>query len=220
MIQTRLNHVCMVSSSKPARPVPTTRERLLEAADRLFSKHGPSHTSVRAITSEAGTNVASVSYHFGSRDGLLREVVSRRLVPITNRSLERLAELEAADGRPRLEDVVAAFAVPMLEELPADPVLSELFGLLFHEPEVARDLRADLVSDLDRRVPVALQRSLPELRPEDIDRRFAFAAGVIVHELLARVRGGLSAPTTQLDDLVAFISAGLRAPVPEPTLPE
>ena len=48
-----------------------TRDRILEAAERLFERSGPELTSVRSITAEAGVNVAAVHYHFGSRRDLL-----------------------------------------------------------------------------------------------------------------------------------------------------
>ena len=42
-----------------------THERILQAAENLFSTKGFEATSVRDITTEANCNVASVNYHFG-----------------------------------------------------------------------------------------------------------------------------------------------------------
>ena len=63
----------------------TTREDLLDAAERLFALHGVNGTSLRAVTREAGANVAAVHYHFGSKEELLREVFARRLGPVNRR---------------------------------------------------------------------------------------------------------------------------------------
>ncbi|GGV45652.1 hypothetical protein GCM10010261_20120 [Streptomyces pilosus] len=49
----------------------STRDRLLNAAEKLFLEHGVNQVSVRAINSEAGLNPGAVHYHFGSRDGLV-----------------------------------------------------------------------------------------------------------------------------------------------------
>jgi len=52
-----------------------TRQRLLQAAGRLFAERGFKNTSVRDICEEAGANVASVNYHFRDKLGLYKEVI-------------------------------------------------------------------------------------------------------------------------------------------------
>jgi AcrR family transcriptional regulator len=52
-----------------------TRDRVWQAAARLFAERGFSHVSVRDICREAGSNVASVNYHFGDKLGLYRELI-------------------------------------------------------------------------------------------------------------------------------------------------
>src|SRR6266436_627710 len=54
-----------------------TRERLLEAAQALFSDQGYAATGTRAIAARAACNVALISHYFGSKEGLLREVIVR-----------------------------------------------------------------------------------------------------------------------------------------------
>ena len=51
-----------------------TRRRLLEAAGELFSCHGTEAVTVRDITARAGTKPNAVSYHFGSKEGLVNAV--------------------------------------------------------------------------------------------------------------------------------------------------
>jgi TetR/AcrR family transcriptional regulator, regulator of cefoperazone and chloramphenicol sensitivity len=52
-----------------------TRDRLLEAAERLFADRGFKKVSVRDICRAAHANVAAVNYHFGSKLSLYREVL-------------------------------------------------------------------------------------------------------------------------------------------------
>ena len=52
-----------------------TRERLLKSATRLFAERGFKRVTVRDISRAARANVAAVSYHFGSKLGLYREVL-------------------------------------------------------------------------------------------------------------------------------------------------
>jgi len=49
-----------------------TRERLVQAAIRLFGERGYHATPVRAICAHAGVNLGAVSYHFGGKRQLYR----------------------------------------------------------------------------------------------------------------------------------------------------
>lgn len=60
------------------RNIEATREALLSAAERLMTEcSDPSEVTSRAITKEAGVNLAMINYCFGSREALLFEVFSR-----------------------------------------------------------------------------------------------------------------------------------------------
>lgn len=60
-----------------------TRSHMIEAAGQVFAERGYADTTSKAICERAGVNIASVNYHFGSRDGLylavLKEVQQRIL---------------------------------------------------------------------------------------------------------------------------------------------
>lgn len=73
-------------------PVEKTDKRLalLEAAERLFAEHGFEAVSIRQLALEAGTNVAMVSYYFGSKEGLFQELLALKF-PRTREALEALA---------------------------------------------------------------------------------------------------------------------------------
>lgn len=91
-----------------------TRLRLLEAAGRKFAEKGFDATNVREITEAAGTSLASVNYHFRSKEDLYIEAVRHagtmcdKLMPI------RLA----ADDTPeeRLRVFVRTFVSRMISE--------------------------------------------------------------------------------------------------------
>jgi AcrR family transcriptional regulator len=52
-----------------------TRDRLLQAGERLFADRGFRKVTVRDICRAARANVAAVNYHFGDKLGLYREVL-------------------------------------------------------------------------------------------------------------------------------------------------
>ncbi len=51
-----------------------TRERIVEAALRLFSERGTTGVSVREVADAAGVTVPGLYYHFASKADLIREV--------------------------------------------------------------------------------------------------------------------------------------------------
>ncbi len=52
-----------------------TRLHILQVAGQIFAEKGFERTTSREICSAAGTNLAAVNYHFGSRDGLYDAVL-------------------------------------------------------------------------------------------------------------------------------------------------
>ncbi|CAG9298248.1 TetR/AcrR family transcriptional regulator [Celerinatantimonas diazotrophica] len=75
-----------------------TREQIIEAAGELFAQYGYQGTTSKAICQRCGVNLASVNYHFGSRQGLYKVIL--RQVHESFMDLEHLdalmdSELEA-----------------------------------------------------------------------------------------------------------------------------
>src|SRR4030095_2343978 len=116
-----------------------TREALLDAAESLFAEHGVQAASLRAITQQAGANLAAVNYHFGSKEGLVRAVFSRRIGPLNHERLRRLDECERREGA--IEEVLRAFIEPVLQlrrEAPeGSRQFARLMGRSFSEPNEA-----------------------------------------------------------------------------------
>jgi AcrR family transcriptional regulator len=71
-----------------------TRERVLAAARDVLLDHGFAGTSTRAVAERADVPLSLVHYHFGSKQGLLIEVLERE----NELLLERQRELYAAPG--------------------------------------------------------------------------------------------------------------------------
>lgn len=55
-------------------PRGATRDAILAAAQRILARDGYAGLTARAIAAEAGTNVASLNYHFGSKRKFLPEL--------------------------------------------------------------------------------------------------------------------------------------------------
>ncbi|MBK5196073.1 MAG: TetR/AcrR family transcriptional regulator [Proteiniphilum sp.] len=57
----------------------TTEEKIIRAADKLFTQKGYAATRTRDIAEEAGTNLALLNYYFGSKEKLFKYVVQGKL---------------------------------------------------------------------------------------------------------------------------------------------
>lgn len=55
------------------------REYILEVAEKVFAELGYEGASTRHLATEAGVNMAMLNYYFGSKDGLLKAVLERRI---------------------------------------------------------------------------------------------------------------------------------------------
>jgi len=54
-----------------------TRSRIMEAASDLFAERGYAGTSTRSIAERAGVNEVTLFRHFGTKEGLAREIMSQ-----------------------------------------------------------------------------------------------------------------------------------------------
>ncbi len=87
----------------------STRERLVEAAGRLFAEKGFAGATVREICDAADANVAAVNYHFGGKEALYAEVVAHVLRGRTERFPMDGGLAEAAPPEERLRAFVRCF---------------------------------------------------------------------------------------------------------------
>jgi len=72
-------------------PQPSNRSNLIEGTLRCLERLPPERVTARAITEESGANLASIAYHFGSKETLVTEAAIEGL----DRWLE---EIEGALG--------------------------------------------------------------------------------------------------------------------------
>jgi len=206
------------------RPKRTTKDKLMDAAEKLFSKKGFHGASMRDITAAAGVELAVVNYHFGSKKQLLAAVIERRGTVLNEERLRRLAEirLQAAPRAPTTEAVVGAFLDPILDRLAhADPGWHNYFSLIAfvnNSPEWGRNMMGKTFDGVVRKFIGAVMASLPEAAPEDIFWGYNFLTGALTLSLAETGRlDALSDGLCRSNDVAAlkarlgpYVSAGLR----------
>ena len=55
------------------------KDHILDVAEKVFSDYGFDGASTRMISSEAGVNMAMLSYYFGSKEGLFLAIFERKI---------------------------------------------------------------------------------------------------------------------------------------------
>jgi len=106
-----------------------TRERLLEAATRLFAAEGFQKVTVRAICQQARANVAAVNYHFGDKMGLYRDVVSRAI-----ETMRETTAVAQRDGEGRTaEEKLGVFVRVFIDRVVKHGRDSWIHQLMVHE---------------------------------------------------------------------------------------
>ena len=172
---------------------PSAKESLLDHAEDLFATRGYDGVSLRDLTRQAGTHLASVNYHFGSKEKLFEEVVLRRIRPLNQHRLRALAQVltDAGTHPPALANVLEAFARPFVvgpgathrESLrrmvcrmfmDADPLITPIF----HRElvPIVREFRA------------AAALACPQLTQRQVDSGMVFYAGAMINLLATEKR--------------------------------
>ncbi|MBK7955926.1 MAG: TetR family transcriptional regulator [Candidatus Accumulibacter sp.] len=220
-----------------------TRERILDAAERLFMENGYEATSMRTITGAAEVNLAAVNYHFGSKEALLREVFRRRLAWLNRERLQALDRLEQQAGGAPLKpsQILEAFFGTLLrmgeDESLGGMTFLRLLGRTLTEPaEFIRTFFAGEYAQVIDRYKLALFSALPDVPKAEIVWRLHFMLGAMSYaiagtDVLQVVTGcevGDLAGEAVADDagdtalarrlaqrLMPFLLGGLRAPLPQ-----
>jgi AcrR family transcriptional regulator len=218
----------VVRRKKPAKRKTGTKpgkERILDAAERLFARHGFYGVSVRDITEEAGVDVALVSYHFGGKRELFTAVFQRRAELLNPERLAMLEEVRRAalPGVPTLEDIVNAFTYPLLERSArGGPGWKSYFALVAqvnNSPEWAPVLMTQHFDPLVEKFIAVLREALPGCSAREVYWGYQFLTGALTLTFAETGRidtlsGGLC-KSSDLDSvherLAPYVAAGFRA---------
>lgn len=120
-----------------------TKSRIVEAAIEVFLEKGYDATTIRDICDRAGVNLASVNYHFGSKDALRTAALETIMAANTESYPLDHGFSEASSP----EDRLRFFVRNLLRRIfPSDPVLacqSRLFWMELGNPSRALEPQVD-----------------------------------------------------------------------------
>lgn len=171
----------------PRKASETTRERILTAAERIYAASGFHGMSLRDVTLLAGVNLAAVNYHFGSKDKLILALADRRLTPINNERLERLAKLREKHGFEAIpvRELVGALVDPMFEALRQGKnnraIMVRLVAqMMIDDPRRFSHVHKTFYKPVLDRYHDELQRTIPHLTSHQVNARFFCAFATVL----------------------------------------
>ncbi len=206
------------------RPPRTTRDRILDAAERLFARRGFYGVSIRDITAAAGVDVALASYHFGRKQELFAAVLERRAAILNELRLQRLEDCRKRGGSRgvSVEDIIDAFTHPLLERSARGGAgWKSYFALIAQINNSAEFGAAMMTRHFDALVQhfmQALREILPGCDERDLYWSYHFLTGALTLTFAETGRiDNLSGGVCRSNDLesvherlVPFIAAGFR----------
>lgn len=208
-------------------PRSSTKEKILDVAEGLFAEHGFNDTSLRAITSKAGVNLASVNYHFGDKKTLVRAVLNRYLEAFMPAVQQALQELNSQDEY-QMSEVFESLRTPLRALNDVRPNGTSRFMLLIGRgyTDVQGHLRWFITTrynDVLSLFTQSVMKANPKLTPETLFWRLHFTLGTCVFTMassqaLAEIAesdfGNQVDAKAVVDLLIPYLAAGVAADQP------
>ncbi len=176
------------------------RERLIEAASRLFCRYGINSVGVDAVVTEAGTAKATLYKTFGSKDALVAIVLEREGIAWRNWFL---GGLDAGDAAPidRLRRIFPLLAAWFAEE--------RFYGCPFINAIGENDKHDDRLRSIALAHKLVVLGRIGEIAEEagaEDPRRFAHQIGLLID-------GAIVAAMVTRDPCVADLAAAMAETV-------
>ena len=204
-----------------AAPVPeaSKRERVLDAAERLFAEGGFDGVSMRDIAAAAEVGLPLIVYHFETKRNLYRAIFDRRKTLFA----ARLAALREplAEGDDPVEHIVRAFVEPVMriQDTEAGIAYAKLVAREASDPrEAERGIVADYFDPFAMEFVKAIRKALPGNSTSYAHWAYLFAVGALVMSVFDTRIERISGNKVKAGDvrrkseyLVTFIAAGIRA---------
>ena len=209
--------------SKKAQQSADTKDKIIDAAERLLADYGFYGITIRMVAEGAGIDTSLLHYHFVNKQGLFDAVLQRRADVVTHDCMESMeAYLKACGGKVTVDGALEAYVRPILNLLVnGDEGWRNFFALLAQISNASTWGGAIMAHHFDRMVKrfVELLRiALPDAPSVEFYWSYHFFVGSLMSTLANTGRiEPLSGHTVRTGDiasleprLLAYAAAGIR----------
>ena len=165
-----------------------TKDRILEAASRVFCEKGFKATTVRDICSEADANVAAINYHFGDKRKLYYKVLQLWIDQSMKHSAMLDESVQSLPPEEKLKLYVRNELQPLCTYDDPEKTKKRQIRLLLEE-YVSEDCDPELFKcheNIEEKILFPVIRDLlsPMDDPKILEQAYMATSGVIVHHFL------------------------------------
>lgn len=163
---------------------PDMRERILDAAEDHFSRHGFWGVTIREVAQEAKVDTALLHYYFKTKRGLFDAVFARRAEIVNRERGDSIdAYMKSAGKSPTVEGVIDAFLRPILKRAAeGDQRWHNYFALIAqvnNTPIWGGETMGRAFDPVVHRLIDALRKALPDTPEEDLYWCYHFLSGAL-----------------------------------------
>jgi len=180
-----------------------TRERVLDAAERLFADQGFDGVSIRQIANEAGVTLGVVGFHGGSKAELFATILRRRSAALSQARRVALATATGAgSGTLALHDVMQAYIRPYIELASSgDPQWEAYARLIAHMVSDERWYPSvkDLYDPVAREFLAVIAGQWPQADPGRLAAAFVMSVAAMLSIVASTLRISVLAGSGQAD---------------------
>lgn len=168
-----------------------TKEKLIRAGAKIFSKHGYDAASVKKIAEESGVNVSLINRYFGGKEGLLLVLVKKLIVE----------KQEGQLGYPPQTTLKAEIFEYLKYRLSVDIQNDQLTRILISQIAINKKFRDNVLQAFSSETDTNFRERLVALQEQgkippqlNVDQVFtvisylSFSANFLGHEIMSRPR--------------------------------
>jgi AcrR family transcriptional regulator len=200
-----------------------TMERILDAAEVLFARHGLYGVTLKEVAARVGVHHTLLNYYFEDKKTLFDAVFARRAVLTSERRMRVLDEYDASTDKPTVEGALHAFLDTDLDLYIQGGEgwknYAQFAAQVANTPEWGAELMDQHFDPVVLRLIGLLKRALPDCSEADIFWGYHFVSGALVLTLARTGRiDKLSGGVCKSEDYAAvkqrmasFMAAGFLA---------
>ncbi len=201
------------------------RNKLLDAAEKLFAERGIDAVSLNSIARFANQlNGSVMQYHFGSKTGLIEAILDRRMSELNRRRTELIADIDTADRTGALRQVARAMVLPFAEHLFIEGGSSYLrftAQVTFNAEKSVFEMARGKHDSAVRTISTLVQAVLSDMDADLVRHRLALVTNLVLFGVGEREKLRMAGKHTGvarlhtdrfIDDLIEMIVGALGAP--------